>query len=607
MNRFALLGLCFAFQILCFSQTLPRNRDYYASAYRYYLDAKNDSALVYLDLALTHPVDSNDHQKKIETLLLKSRVLGNLTFFESAMEHALEAYDLSKKEQLESLVVTSLLDIGKIHFLMYNDSVAEQYLLRAKELAVAKGYEKELMMTQSALAQLYCVNEKSEKALDLMTKSLEMAKQQQDTIYIIQNLNLFASYYTNLNRWANIINPEYQRETKQYLDEASRLASASNIPMLILPMYIRYLRYYRVEKNYHEALNYANKVLDMCEPTHYTMLIQVYDHLVGIYAHLGDENRVIDSHQKFYNLMRKQSDYTLHRSLQEMQVKYDVKEKELEIVRQQHEIENHKARRRLYASGILALTLIVLLMTYILRLKSKRNRELAANNAVKDKLFSIISHDLKSPAVAQKMAVDSMIEELETRGESQSLTERLKAFRDATESQLSLLMNLLNWSSLQTGRMAYTPIAFSILETVHKAVDLYRVPAQNKNLNLVIDIPDDCMVVADKQMINTVVRNLLSNAVKFSLPDNEISISVTCHEQSACVRIIDHGIGMSPQQIRNLLESGKNISKSGTHGEKGSGLGLIICKELLEKNGSQLHISGDGQKGTDVWFYLPKA
>jgi signal transduction histidine kinase len=305
--------------------------------------------------------------------------------------------------------------------------------------------------------------------------------------------------------------------------------------------------------------------------------------------------------------MRKQSDYTLHRSLQEMQVKYDVKEKELEIVRQQHEIENHKARRRLYASGILALTLIVLLMTCILRLKSKHNRELAANNAVKDKLFSIISHDLKSPAVAQKMAVDSMIEELETHGESQSLTERLKAFREATESQLSLLMNLLNWSSLQTGRMAYTPIAFSILETVHKAVDLYRVPAQNKNLNLVIDIPDDCIVVADKQMINTVVRNLLSNAVKFSLPGNEISISVTCHEQSACVRIIDHGIGMSPQQIRNLLESGKNISKSGTHGEKGSGLGLIICKELLEKNGSQLHISGDGQKGTDVWFYLPKA
>ena len=135
-------------------------------------------------------------------------------------------------------------------------------------------------MTQSALAQLYCVNEKSEKALDLMTKSLEMAKQQQDTIYIIQNLNLFASYYTNLNRWANIINPEYQRKTKQYLDEASRLASASNIPMLILPMYIRYLRYYRVEKNYHEALNYANKVLDMCEPT-ITLCLQVCDHLVG--------------------------------------------------------------------------------------------------------------------------------------------------------------------------------------------------------------------------------------------------------------------------------------------------------------------------------------
>ncbi len=601
------IGLCTILLFLLTFTVTSQNVDYYAKAYKCYLDAKNDSALIYMDIALSTTNDSTDITQKVEMLLLRSRILSNLTFFEPAMRDAIEAHELSEKHDIGSLLSASLLGIGKVYYQMYNDSVSESYFLRAKEQAQKDGCERGLMMANHVLAQLYLVNERNEEAIALINNSLEMAKQHKDTILIIDNLNLLASYYTNLNRWTNPIIAEYQEKTKQYLDEALKLALEQNIPMLILPTYARYVRYYRVEKNYSEALRYANMVIDLCEPTHYTMLIQMYDHLVGIYAHLGDKQGVVNSHQQFYRLMQKQSNYTLHRSLQEMQVKYDVQKKELEIASQQNEIKSHKMRNRFYFAFLITTVITIILLSHIILLRNRHNRLLAETNATKDKLFSIISHDLKSPTMAQKMAVDGMIEELEKRGETQGLTDRLKAFRDATESQLSLLLNLLNWANLQIGKMRYSPIAFNISEVINKSLDLCNISAQNKQLRLITDITDEVLVFADKQMISTVIRNILSNAIKFSMPGNNIYVSVSTEDEMVLVDVTDNGVGMSQKQIDDLLKYDNNVSQEDTSGEKGSGLGLSISKKLLEKNGSKLHIESREGMGTKVFFELQKA
>ncbi|WP_373734766.1 ATP-binding protein [Bacteroides heparinolyticus] len=568
--------------------------DHYAQANRYYLDAKNDSALVCLSAALKQ-TDSIQYERKTEILLFRSRVLSTLTFFEPAMEDALQAYDISKRNKNEKFISLSLLSVGKVHYLMYNDSIAEGYMLRAKELAEKKRFRQELMIIDNALAQLYSVLERNEECLALAKHSLELAKQLEDTFYIVQNLTLFAAYYINLNRWTNPIIPEYQFKAKQYLDEAEQIASDQHTPLLILSIYANFVRYYRVEKNYREALQYVNRVIGMCEPTNYAMLIQMYDYLVGIYAHLGNENMTINSHQKFHQLMRQQSDYKLHQSLQEMRVKHDVQEKELEIARQQVEIK----QTRFYQWLLVLSTLFALLLSgmfyYVSRLRRKRNKELYRINASKDKLFSIVSHDLKSPVAAQKMATEMMLENFEEMDKPQ-LLERIRSFHQATETQHELLRNLLDWARMQTGQIKYRPTRFSLTELAKEVADIYRLPAQNKGISIRLEATADCVTLADRSMIHTVLRNLINNAVKFSHRESQVAVSVTCDGELARVMVKDSGVGMPAGGEEKILV--------GTAGEKGSGLGLTICREMLERNNTRLEIRSTEGVGTEIGFGL---
>lgn len=568
--------------------------DHYAQANRYYLDAKNDSALVCLSAALKQ-TDSIQYERKTEILLFRSRVLSTLTFFEPAMEDALQAYDISKRNKNEKFISLSLLSVGKVHYLMYNDSIAEGYMLRAKELAEKKRFRQELMIIDNALAQLYSVLERNEECLALAKHSLELAKQLEDTFYIVQNLTLFAAYYINLNRWTNPIIPEYQFKAKQYLDEAEQIASDQHTPLLILSIYANFVRYYRVEKNYREALQYVNRVIGMCEPTNYAMLIQMYDYMVGIYAHLGNENMTINSHQKFHQLMRQQSDYKLHQSLQEMRVKHDVQEKELEIARQQVEIK----QTRFYQWLLVLSTLFALLLSgmfyYVSRLRRKRNKELYRINASKDKLFSIVSHDLKSPVAAQKMATEMMLENFEEMDKPQ-LLERIRSFHQATETQHELLRNLLDWARMQTGQIKYRPTRFSLTELAKEVADIYRLPAQNKGISIRLEATADCVTLADRSMIHTVLRNLINNAVKFSHRESQVAVSVTCDGELARVMVKDSGVGMPAAGEEKILV--------GTAGEKGSGLGLTICREMLERNNSRLEIRSTEGVGTEIGFGL---
>lgn len=599
MKRFYSILIVSAVLLMSSHTFSQESRDYYIKAERHFQNARNDSALVYLDLALANSMDStsrNGYKQMTEILLLRSRVYSNLAFFEPALENAIRSYNFSRKYSDKGLTTLSLVAIGKVHYYMYNDSLAEHYLVRAKEMAEDERLERELMVADNALAQLYSVLERNDECLDLATKSLEKSKQLKDTLYIVHNLNLFASYYTNLNRNTDPIIPEYQAKVKYYLDEAMRLVSIKNTHLLLLTIYANYVRYYRVEKDYAQALDYAYKVIEICGPTHYAMLIQIYDHLVGIYANMGDAKMTIYSHQRFYQLMKKQSDYTLHRTLQEMRVKHDVQEKELEI--------KHTRKHRLLMTFIAVSALLLGLLFYVMYyVRRKQNKRLHKLNATKDKLFSIISHDLKAPVAAQRIAVENMLENFDNYN-PETLLKNLNEFHRASDMQLGLLENLLNWVRVQTGEMKYRPVALDLCQITRDVVRLYELPAQNKGVTLHIKTSGGCIVHADRQMIHTVLRNLLNNAVKFSNPNSEIFIEISTQEDKTVLRIKDQGIGISEERLKNLFELSSDKTTPGTHGEVGSGLGLVICKELLEQNGSSLFIQSVAGKGTEVGFEL---
>ena len=597
--------------ICCFTGTIDTHgqdwdTDYYAKGRKYYFEDKNDSALVWLDKAVAYPVDTTNHSRIMETLLLRSRVLGSLTFFERAMDDAIRSFDISKKQGIDNFTALSLLAIGKVHYLMYNDSVAEDYMTQARRIAEEHHFQNELMQVKNALAQLYSVLERNEECLSLAEESLEMAKQQRDTVHIIQNLSLFASYYINLNRWTNPIIADYQHEAKRYIDEALQLASLQNIPMLINTIYLHLIRYWRVEKDYQKALEAARRVIEMCEPTHYTVLIQVYDHLVGIYAHLGDKEKVIHSHQQFHVLMRRQSDYNLHQSLQDTKVRYETAEKEAEISRQALIIARQKTQHLILFLILGLSTVILLLLWYFLRMRSRRTKELAEMNATKDKFFSIISHDLKNPVLSQRDALQLLADN----GDKWNI-DRQKVFYGeilkSADGQVELLYDLLNWAQAQTGRMPFIPSQFDLVAELRSLLEMAGNMARRKEIIFDVCQPASALVMGDAHMLATVVRNLLANAVKFTTKGGTVTFEIKPGEKGTwIVSVSDTGIGMSEGQVEDLFRIDRYHSQTGTAGEQGTGLGLIVCKELLEKHGAGLHVESEKDRGSRFWFELHK-
>jgi len=194
----------------------------------------------------------------------------------------------------------------------------------------------------------------------------------------------------------------------------------------------------------------------------------------------------------------------------------------------------------------------------------------------------------------------------------------------SSENQIELIYDLLDWAQVQTGRITFTPAPF-FLPNLASDMALVRKMAQNKGVNFTISIPEDAIVTFDRNVLVTVVRNLLTNAVKFTAAGGTVSLEVKeikgIKEIKGCadkeikgyadkeikqyiISINDDGVGMTPEQLRNLFRIDSAHSQRGTADEQGSGLGLIICKEFLEKHGSTLHIESEPGKGSRFWFEI---
>jgi len=235
---------------------------------------------------------------------------------------------------------------------------------------------------------------------------------------------------------------------------------------------------------------------------------------------------------------------------------------------------------------------------------AKYSQELNELNASKDKLFSIIAHDLRSPfspllGLSEILAKD--IDSL-TPGEiSGYCAEINKALRN----QYNLLENLLNWSRMETGKITVNPVNLNLLECVYKVVNLMEVNARNKNISLINSVYSEPVVFADPDMLHSIIQNLISNAIKFTKPGGCINILSKDADEFIELSVEDCGIGIRDEDIKNMF--GVNcFTTYGTNKEKGTGLGLMICKEMVEKNGGTIHVESVYGKGSKFIFTLPK-
>ena len=234
----------------------------------------------------------------------------------------------------------------------------------------------------------------------------------------------------------------------------------------------------------------------------------------------------------------------------------------------------------------------------------KQKKELVELNATKDKFFSIIAHDLRSPISTLITLSEVLKTDLELLTQEQT-HEILSSLHDLSRNYLKLLDNLLQWSRIQTGRMEPAPENFDIVRQIHDTTAFYKASAFEKKIELTNTTSGALPVFADKNMVRTILRNLISNALKYTPSNGKVEVGLKSDNGWAEISIKDSGIGMTPTARENLFRIDQAFSTPGTANEKGTGLGLILCKEFIEKNKGRIVVESEPGNGSLFSFTLP--
>lgn len=233
------------------------------------------------------------------------------------------------------------------------------------------------------------------------------------------------------------------------------------------------------------------------------------------------------------------------------------------------------------------------------------NSQLQEANASKDKLFSIIAHDLRGPIANFNAMIETLVDDPDS-FEKEEAFDLLSDLKKSTSGTLNLLENLLQWARSQRDKIPYEPIIISLNDLIEENIELLTSNAINKNITLRSNIREKIEVFADRNTVTTVIRNLLNNAIKFTPEQGTITVHATDEGKFYKVTVEDTGVGIDQEDISKLFRLDVHHTTQGTQKEKGTGLGLILCKEFVEKNGGEISVESKKHIGSKFSFTIPK-
>jgi len=600
----------------------------YASVFSNLLirEGLTDSALVILHEASQIALDENNEVNIANLMFSKGNVYFMKGWHETALSFYMEALAMYEKRA----------DNQKIQQLYY--MMAQLYLSTdAVDKAIEYG-EKSVALNPenppalAALAMAYSSAHQYEKAKKYYDEALYLA--------LLQNNNYLAGliYFHIANDALFAFDlPRAEKFAKKSLEINRQFGDAVFFTDLILLSKLE-----QVKGNYHKSEIYANEALEIALTLDALKEIRLcYMILSELSIAQGKYQENIHYWEESNLLEIALAKETMLNANEELEARYKFAKKEFEIENQRRIIATQKLQHRLLITGVSLCILALVFLLFIVRMRNKRNQELKEKNAIlaemnatKNKFFSIISHDLKNPAISIHDALKMLCHNADS-WEPDFLNNYYCELLKSSEKQIELIYDLLDWSQVQTGRITFTPAPF-FLPNLASDMALVCKMAQNKGVNFTISIPEDAIVTFDRNVLITVVRNLLTNAVKFTAAEGTVSLEVkeikgikgikeikgyADKEIKGCadkeikgyadkeikqyiISVNDDGVGMTPEQLHNLFRIDSAHSQRGTNGERGSGLGLIICKEFLEKNGSALHIESEPGKGSRFWFEI---
>lgn len=254
--------------------------------------------------------------------------------------------------------------------------------------------------------------------------------------------------------------------------------------------------------------------------------------------------------------------------------------------------------------------LVARIHTHVALVRAKNQIEeqalnLKQSNDLKDRMFSIIGHDLRSPLSAAKLKMDFIMRGIIDPKDDKFLDETVYDLLNTMDEALNLLQNLLGWAKSESDQIQMIPEKLDINDLVQQTFRLLQLGSDHKKIVMENNVPEGVFAFADNNMIKTVLRNIVSNAIKFTPLEGRIKINSKLGKETVVIEIEDNGNGIPKEDIKKILNPNEHFSKLGTEKEPGTGLGLILCQNFVIKNGGSLKIRSEVGKGSTFYFDLP--
>ncbi|MDF9798386.1 signal transduction histidine kinase [Catalinimonas alkaloidigena] len=583
-----------------------------------------DSAMAYGQEALRLSEELNYDKGKADALLhigVLKRDKGNFT---EALEDIFVALDIYQAISDSVQIGNAYNDISIVYGLSNDLATSRDYFHKALDVFRRTGDTQGESYALNNIGAIYEEEGRLEKAKEYYLASMAIKQKRKDLYGISRGYNALGNLSINQKHYEEALNYFFRADSLfiRRNDDIARTHNLKSIAQAYLALDELYLARDHAQQSYAISKRLNNKRSLEISLSTLADICAAQEDFQAAYQYQVLHEEVTDS-------LHKESEEAY---LAELKARFDNEYQKTEIALLKNEKLLQEAsivqqRTMIFSLGVgLLITLAFSIALYKANLDNKQKNKLLAIknkeiqqqsyelseqkydlvklNQTKDKLFSIISHDIRSPLNTLKGFSGLLTHEVSIMN-GHEMQRMSKQINTALDNLSQLLDNLLNWSLMQTGNAKPEFTSVDINELINFNINLYQATASEKEIRLVQESDQNVYAWADYQSVNTVIRNLLSNSIKFSYPKSTIYIHAAQHEDFVEVSVIDQGVGMSEDVLNSIFSIDKKQSQKGTRNETGSGFGLTLCHELIHQNQGQLRVNSKLQEGSTFSFSLP--
>ncbi len=565
-----------------------------------------------------------------------------------ALKYAEEARDLAVKLEFKRGLGYVLENIGWIYYRKGNYSKALEISTEALQINQDFGNKEEMAKCLNNLGAINSEQELYAIGIDNFKRAYKLAKQIGNKNIMSRSLNNVAYIFLKMKQldsssyyvqWAitENINDKYRSAFAQRILgdilflKGDYQGALTNFEICLMSAkqqnnnFLRTSTLYRLGKVYlklnnpNQALVYLNQNLPIAQKFGYKIELEnTYKYLSEAYAVKKDFTHAFEFQTQYHAMHDSTAKQKSTEQIAIIQAKYDskIKNAQIELL-----TENSKIQRIWIYIGVVGLCFLLVLVAILIRnnrrarivnkllaeknsLINEQTQQLIGLNSTKDKLFSIIGHDMRSPLASLRGLMDLVGSSALTQDEFVEISKKVGKTLDHVHSDLE---NLLSWAQTQQKGLAPSFQNVLLHEVVQEKIDLYSESIQVKAIEVVSSVDQNIAVHADKNHVGLVIRNLIGNAIKFTHPNGSIRINSSIEGDKVKVSVADNGTGMSGEELTRLFNAGSHFSKPGTHNEKGIGLGLMLVKEFIELNKGTIEVNSKEGEGSTFTFYLQRS